>query len=360
MAKRDIIVIGASAGGIIALVEFLKCVPKDFEGYIFVVQHLSPFSPSVLPQILSRVGPMKAVHPQDGEVMKKNTIYVAPPDHHLLLDRDSISVKKGPKENRFRPSIDALFRSAAYSYGPRVIGVVLSGLLDDGTSGLWSVKRHNGLCVIQDPEEAEFPNMPLNVMEYVEVDHCVRICDMGPLVARLTMESAPERPELSESESDLLEAEINIAAEYNAFDMGVLNKGDLTPLTCPECSGAMVQFTEGKIIRYRCHTGHAFTDSALLAGVTKAVEESLWKSVRGMEEAVMILERTARQYEHSGKDETASLFYRKAKETLERAKVIRNHIFEQEHFSEDLRFDGAPAENGVPESLPEQGSLKVT
>ncbi|HEY0059608.1 MAG TPA: chemotaxis protein CheB [Flavisolibacter sp.] len=347
MPKRDIVVIGASAGGIIALVEFLKCIPEDFDGYIFVVQHLSPFSPSVLPQILGRVSTMKAVHPRDGEVMKKNTIYVAPPDHHLLLENDQISIKKGPKENRFRPSIDALFRSAAYTYGPRVVGIVLSGLLDDGTSGLWSVKRHNGLCVIQDPEEAEFPSMPLNVLEYVDVDYSVPICEMGSLVSKLTAERAPEKTVLSESEIDLLKTEVNIAAQDNAFDMGVLDKGALTPLTCPECSGAMVQVTEGKIVRYRCHTGHGFTDSALLAGVTKAVEDNMWKCVRGMEEAIMILERTARQYEQQGKEETASLFYRKAKETHDRTRVIRNHIFEQEKLSEDIRFNGAPKENGV-------------
>lgn len=347
MSKRDIVVIGASAGGIIALVEFLKCVPKDFEGYIFVVQHLSPFSPSVLPQILSRAGSLKAVHPRDGDQMKKNTIYIAPPDHHLLLEKDRISIKKGPKENRFRPSIDALFRSAAYTYGSRVIGIVLSGLLDDGTSGLWSVKRHNGLCIVQDPDDAEFPSMPLNVMEYVDVDHSVPICEMGSLVNRLTRELAPEKGQLSEKEKDLFETEVNIAAQDNAFEMGVLEKGDLTPLTCPECSGAMVQFTEGKIIRYRCHTGHGFTDSALLAGVTKAVEENLWKCLRGLEEAIIILEKTARQYEQSGKEEAAGMFYRKAKETHHRARTIRDHIFEQEQMSEDLRFSGSPGENGI-------------
>src|SRR5919112_258674 len=158
MSKKNIVVIGASAGGVIALVDLFKTIPKDFEGYIFVVQHLSPFSPSVLPQIIGRNTHLKAVHPNDGDEMKLNTIYIAPPDHHLLIEKDKVMVKKGPKENRFRPSIDALFRSAAYSYGSRVIGVVLSGLLDDGTSGLWSVKRRGGICVIQHPSDAEFPN----------------------------------------------------------------------------------------------------------------------------------------------------------------------------------------------------------
>jgi two-component system, chemotaxis family, protein-glutamate methylesterase/glutaminase len=350
MAKRDIVVIGASAGGIMALVEMFKSLPRDFDAYIFVVQHLSPFSPSVLPQILSRSGNLKAVHPKDGEKMKKNTIYVAPPNYHLLVEHDRVLVKKGPKENRFRPSIDALFRSAAYSYGSRVIGVILSGLLDDGTSGLWSIKRLNGVSIIQHPKDAEFPDMPRNVMEYVDVDYAVPMRDMGALLMRLTRETAPEAPELSPEERKRLETEVNIASQDNAFEMGILDKGPLTPLTCPECSGTLVKFTEGKLVRYRCHTGHGFTDSALLAGVTKAVEENLWKTVRGLEEAIIILEQSARTYEADGKDEMATMFYQKAKEIHRQSVEIRKQIFNQERFSEDLRFANATSgSNGKDE-----------
>jgi two-component system chemotaxis response regulator CheB len=338
MVKRDIVVIGASAGGVIALVDLFRSMPADFDGYLLVVQHLSPYSPSVLPQILSRSGPFKAEHPKDGDTLKKNTIYVAPPDHHLLIESNKLIVKKGPKENRFRPSIDALFRSAAYNYGPRVIGVVLSGLMDDGTSGLWSIKRHNGLGVIQHPADAEFPSMPQNVMEFVDVDHAVPVSQMGALLHRLTNEPAPEAPVLEKRETELLRMEINIASHDNAFDMGLLEKGPFTPLTCPECNGALVLFTEGRIVRYRCHTGHAFTDSSLLAGVTKAVEENLWKTVRALEEAIIILQQSARQFEQAGKEETAALFYQKAKETHEQAHAIRKQIFKQERLSEDLRF----------------------
>lgn len=346
MPKRDIVVIGASAGGVLALVDLFKSLPSDFEGYLVVVQHLSPYAPSILPQILSRSGHLTAVHPKDGDILMKNTVYVAPPDHHLLVEADKLIVKKGPKENRFRPSIDALFRSAAYNYGPRVIGVVLSGLLDDGTSGLWSIKRHSGLGIIQHPDDAEFPSMPQNVMEYVEVDHAVPVKEMGSLLHRLTQERAPEAPMLDKWEEKRLRMEINIAAQDNAFDMGLLEEGPFTPLTCPECNGALVQFTEGKIMRYRCHTGHAFTDSALLAGVTKSVEESLWKTVRALEEAILILQQSARQFEKAGKEETAALFYRKAKATHEQAQNIRNQIFKQERLSEDLRFQLASNGNG--------------
>jgi two-component system, chemotaxis family, protein-glutamate methylesterase/glutaminase len=336
MSKKDIVVIGASAGGIIALVELFKTIPDDFEGYIFVVQHLSPFSPSVLPQILSRAGRMKAIHPKDGDSLQKNLIYVAPPDHHLLVEKDKVIVKKGPKENRFRPSIDALFRSAAYVFGSRVVGVVLSGLLDDGTSGLWTVKQQGGLSVIQHPADAEFPGMPLSVMEYVTVDYALSINEMGHLLNRLTKEPATENTSLSEAELDRLQAEINIAAQENAFQMALLNKGILTPLTCPECSGALVKFTEGKIVRFRCHTGHAFSDSTLLAGVTRTVEENLWKTVKGLEEVTMILEAAGQQFEAEGKPVAATLFFNKAKEINQRSQDVRKQIFEQERFGKDL------------------------
>src|SRR5215218_3636935 len=154
--------------------------------------------------------------------MKPNVIYLAPPDHHLLIEKHNVIVKKGPKENRFRPSIDALFRSAAYNYGSRVIGLVLSGLMDDGTSGLWSVKRQGGTCIIQDPSDAEFPNMPQNVIEYVDVDYSVTIPQMGALLNRLTKETAVETAPLPKNELDLLQTEVYIAAQDNAFEMGIL------------------------------------------------------------------------------------------------------------------------------------------
>ncbi|MDB5251453.1 MAG: chemotaxis protein CheB [Flaviaesturariibacter sp.] len=338
MAKRDIVVIGASAGGILALTELLQAIPEDFDGYMFVVLHVSPFSPSVLPQILSRSGRFKAKHARDGVKMEKNIIYVAPPDHHLLIEKETILVKKGPKENRFRPSIDALFRSAAYSHGSRVIGVVLSGMLDDGTSGLWTIKRLGGKALIQDPAEAEFPHMPLNVMEYVEVDHMASLAFLGPKINELSKEEAPKSPVLTDEEFDQLNMEVHIAAQDNAFEMGVLQKGKDTNLVCPECSGALVKFTEDKIVRYRCHTGHAYSDNALLASVTKGIEENMWKAVRGLEEAIILLEQTARQFEVAGKEEAANIFFSKALETHKQSQTLRKYLFEQDRFSEDMRF----------------------
>ncbi|RIV19854.1 chemotaxis protein CheB [Fibrisoma montanum] len=340
MAKRNIVVIGASAGGVTALKQLVRSLPADFPASVFVVQHLAPYTKSLLPDILTHVGALKAVHPADGDSIEPGRIYVAPPDHHILIEDHHILVKKGPKENRFRPSIDALFRSAAYTFGSRVIGVVLTGLLNDGTSGMWTVKRLGGVGVIQEPDDAEYPSMPESVLEYVEVEHVVPLSDIGPLLCRLTGEEAPGAPELSAEERDRIQTEIDIAAQDNGFEMGIIDKGELTPLTCPECHGALVRFKEGKLIRYRCHTGHAYTASALLSEVTQSVEEMMWSSIRGLDETVMLLEQSAQAFADAGETESADQFFDKAREVRERSRKIREMIFEQEQISEDQRFSG--------------------
>lgn len=338
MAKHDLIVIGASAGGVTALIELVKNLPANLDAALLVVLHVAPSSPSILPQILSRSGPFKATHAMDGEPIQKRRIYVAPPDHHLLVEGGRLLVKKGPKENRFRPSIDALFRSAAYGYGPRVIGVILSGLLDDGTSGLWSIKRLGGKAIIQNPDEAEFGSMPRSVMEYVDVDYILPITKIAPMLCHLSQQEVVIEDGLPPAEKERWQKEINIAAQKNALDMGVRNIGKPSLLTCPECSGALMEVKEGKIIRYRCHTGHAFTASALLAGVTKSVEENMWQVVRGLEEAYMILDQAAEQYREAGNEKDAEKFAAKAEQIRERSRGIQELIAHQEQLSEDLRF----------------------
>lgn len=337
MTNRDIVVIGASAGGIMALTELLKSIPTDFTATIFVVLHLPASSPSALPLILSRAGELNAVHPVDGEVIKRGLVYVSPPDHHILLEGNRVLVKKGPKENNFRPSIDALFRSAAYVYGPRVIGVVLSGLLNDGTSGLWSVKRLGGVTMIQEPADAEFPNMPLNVLDYVKVDYTTRASDMGLLLKKLTTERASKKPKISKEEMAFLKMEVIISKQDNAFTMGIMNEGELTPFTCPECHGVLVRLIEGKFIRFRCHTGHAYTASSLLADLSKSVEETLWQSMRGLEETTMLLNQISDHFKNEGLREAAAIFAAKADMTTKRSRVIHDSVFKQEILSEDLR-----------------------
>jgi len=328
MAQRDIIVIGASAGGVYALKELIAALPADLPATLFIVLHVSPNMPSLLPSILNHVGKLKAVHPSDGEPILPGHIYVAPPDHHLLVENNQVLVKKGPKENRFRPSIDALFRSAAYTYGPRVIGVIMTGLLDDGTSGMWSVKRLGGVSVIQEPEEALYPSMPESVKENVAVDYVVPVSEMGKLFVELTQQTVEPRPALSPQEVERMSTEIKIAEQDNAFTMQILEEGNVVPLTCPECHGALVSIQEGTLIRYRCHTGHGFTAGSLLADVNKNVEAALWNAIRGLDEAQILLQQTARVLQLAGNKGAAQEYGLKADEAQQRAEKIRTLVFE--------------------------------
>lgn len=336
MATRDIVVIGASAGGVETLLQLVKTLPGDFPGSIFIVQHLAPTFKSELAHILNRAGSLKAVFPRDGDKVKGGHIYVAPPDHHLLVEADKITVARGPKENRFRPSIDALFRSAAYTYRERVVGIVLSGALDDGTSGLWSVKRLGGITVVQDPAESLCASMPANVLNQVEVDHVLPVAEMGALLQQLAREPVPTAAEPADIELDIMAKEVQIAAQKNAFQMGIIDVGEHTSLTCPECHGALVALQEGSIKRYRCHTGHAFSSTSLLSEVTKKVEEDLWNTVRGLEETVILLEKSGLEQEEKGHRKEADRLYDKAREVRGRAARIRELIFEQEQLSLEI------------------------
>ncbi|MEZ0484743.1 chemotaxis protein CheB [Fibrella aquatica] len=360
MSKRDIVVIGSSAGGVYALQELVGRLPDTFSGSIFIVQHVAAYARSLLPAILSRCGPLNVRHPHDGEAIRAGHIYIAPPDHHLLIEQcgtngdnhvdeegciGHVLVRKGPKENRFRPSIDALFRSAAYSFGPRVIGVVLTGLLNDGTSGMWTIKRLGGIGIVQEPDDALYASMPESVLEYVEVDHVLPLAKIPMLISELTQEVLPEividkltnvpDPTDVDNELNRIKTEVDVAAQARAFDRGILSVGELTPLTCPECSGTLVSFREGQLIRYRCHTGHSYTASTLLADVTKAIEDTMWQSIRGLEESIMLLNQAAEQLADGGQIEAAQQYRIHSAKALERAHRIRELIYQNDQLSGD-------------------------
>ena len=336
---RDIVVVGASAGGVTALKELVKDLPKDFKGSIFIVLHVPSYSETRLPWILSKAGDIEAVLPNDGDEIEPGKIYVAPNDHHMLLQEGRVVVKRGPKENRFRPSIDALFRSAAYVYGARVVGVILSGYLDDGASGLWTIKQQGGVAIIQTPDDAEQPQLPKNVLQYVHPDYTVAASDMGPLLAGLVKEPAPNKNKLSEEELKRLELEVVIATKDNAFEMGVMQMGELTPFTCPECAGTLVRLVEADMIRFRCHTGHAYTASSLAAEVTESVETKLWQSMRALEEVNMLMNNIADHYEYLKKKDDAKLFREKAKNAADRAMTIHDTVLQHDQFSADTRLN---------------------
>ena len=335
MDQKRCIVIGASAGGVETLQEVVANLPANFSIPVFVVLHIPPYIASSLPEILGRAGPLPATHPHDGETIQSGVIYVAPPDHHLLVGLDTIAVKRGPKENRFRPSIDALFRSAAYSYRSGAIGVVLSGALDDGTSGLWSIKRLGGIAIIQEPNEARFESMPRNALEYVVPDHIASATEIGRLLARLPGELPSQAAAVAPGILALLEKEVEIAADGGAFQKGIMEIGQLTPFTCPECHGALVRIGEGKMSRFRCHTGHAYSDSALLEAVMESTGEMLWQVIRSLEEGAMLLTHMAQHLQDAGAPDRADIFLAKAQELERRSKTFHDTVLTHESLSGD-------------------------
>jgi two-component system chemotaxis response regulator CheB len=334
MEKRDIIVIGSSAGGVTALKELTSSLAGDLEATIFIAQHLAPDIPSLLPRILSHPGKMKAVHPQDGEEIRKGMIYVAPEDHHLIIENEHILVKRGPKENGFRPSVDALMRSAAYWYGSRVLGVVLTGYLNDGTSGLWSIKQFGGTTIIQNPEDALYPDMPLNVLEHVQVDHVLSLSEIAPLIMELVKTSPPPTPEMEVLTRRRIKTELEIAAQQNAFEKGIIHMGKTSNLTCPECGGSLTEIQEASHTRFRCHTGHSFSTSSLMSEISESVETRLWQSLRSMEEGIILLEQMASQAEHSVITADAEALFARASGLRANAKALLDFIYNKGQISQ--------------------------
>lgn len=330
MEKRNIIVIGGSTGGFEAFKRIVRELPPDLDASIFIVWHMSPNIRGILPEVLNKLNTIKAAHAYDNELIVSNRIYVAPPDHHLLIEEGRVRVTHGPKENRFRPAVDPLFRSAAYAYGKRVIGVVLSGGLDDGTAGLWRIKFSGGLAVVQDPEDAEVASMPENALREVEVDYCVALDDMPALLVRLSQEVIGNTEIMKDEKTKI---EINIAAEENALRQGSLNIGVLSPYTCPECHGVLSKIMDGDLSRFRCHTGHAYSADTLMASVTEKIEDSLYSAVRGMDESVLLLNHIGDHYAEANQPKLAAVYFRKAKEAEGRSNLVRKAVHSHEQLS---------------------------
>jgi two-component system, chemotaxis family, protein-glutamate methylesterase/glutaminase len=282
---RDTIVVGSSAGGIRALRELVGGLPADLPASIVIVNHISPGAPSALPEILGGAGPLQVVAAEDGERLQRSTVYVARPDRHVLIESGRLRLTRGPRENRVRPCIDTLFRSAAVDLGPRVIGIVLSGTLDDGTAGLWAIKDRGGLALVQRPADADYPDMPENALKHVAVDHVLSLAEMGTKLPELVGEPAP----LPAPVPKAMAAEAKIELDGSALRNGVLELGTLSPNACPECHGSLIEIREGTIARYRCHTGHSYSLRTLLADTELAIERSLWNAARGIEERSFLL-----------------------------------------------------------------------
>jgi two-component system, chemotaxis family, protein-glutamate methylesterase/glutaminase len=321
MSAHDLIVIGASAGGIEALRTLVPMLPTDLPAAVCIVVHIPPQSPGMIPSILNDKGQLLAVHPEDGETLVAGKIYVAPPDHHLLVEPGKLRVIRGPKENRHRPAVDPLFRSAARSYGPRVIGVVLTGTLDDGSAGLLVLKERGGIAVVQDPDDALFQDMPRNAIAYADVDYVVPLRDLAGLLTELVGQPAEEEGAFPVSEEMNIEDRFAHAQLPDPKEMDKL--GAPSVFTCPECHGTLWEIHEGALLRFRCRVGHAYTSQSLIADHAEALESALWVALRTLEESISLSRRMATRAREDGHVLSAERFDERAEETEQHADAIR-------------------------------------
>lgn len=325
MAQRDIIVIGASAGGLQALTTLVKRLPGSLNATLFVVVHMSRAAGGVLPDILSRASALPVTYARDHEGFRKGHIYLARPDFHLLVTRRHIRVVHGPKENGFRPAIDPLFRSAAKALGPRVVGVVLSGALSDGTYGLNLIKQGGGVSVVQAPDDALVASMPLSAIRQVEVDHILPAADIAALILHLSTEHAGQQGgdlmARKKKEIDPQSTEGTRVAEMQQ------HYGPASALTCPDCGGALWEIQDGQVLRYQCHVGHQYSPDSLDSEQREAVDSALWSAVRVLEEHSELKMRMARRTLTEGMTAVSEGFEESAQDAHNQAQRIRAVLF---------------------------------
>jgi two-component system chemotaxis response regulator CheB len=313
--RRDLIVVGASAGGVEALRSLVAALPPDLNASVCVVLHVLATGTSVLPGILNRAGPLPARHAADGDPLVPGEILVAPPNWHLLVEREHVRVTAGPKENGHRPAIDALFRTAARSCGSRVAGVVLSGSLDDGTAGLRTIKICGGATLVQDPDEALYSSMPVNAIAHVRPDHVLRVPELATTLARLaaggdggsTTTPTGDAPMTQES-----------GRRSNVY-------------TCPDCGGALEESVDEGLLRFRCKVGHQFSEESFTYLQSQEVETSLWAALRALEDRAELMRRVAgRMRERGGAARAATRYDTGADDARKQAATLRRMLEEVE------------------------------
>jgi two-component system chemotaxis response regulator CheB len=310
---KFIIAVGASAGGMNALSEFVGQLKTGMEASVFIVMHLAKTSISDF--LLHRLQPCTQLPCEiatEGASIQKGHIYIAAPNLHLLVKKDNIILGRGPEENRWRPSIDVLFRSAAAAYSTRAIGVVLTGMLDDGTTGMMAIKRSGGTCIVQDPNEAEYPDMPLSVLNNMEVDFCIPLTKMGEVIEGITQTSPQEKPAPNDV---IIESQIaeRVVVDYE----NVAKLGEKSIYACPDCGGGLWNLNkggegQGKFDRYRCHIGHSYSENDLVIKQGEIFESTLWTALRIMEERRNLLKKLADDHTKRGLSIMAKDYNQKA------------------------------------------------
>ena len=322
MKTHHVIAIGTSAGGVKALKAIIRLLPKNFAASIHIVQHISSTEASNLAAILNQVSKLKTTFAKDKELIEPGKIYIAPPDYHLLLESDRVRVIRGPRENRMRPAIDPLFRSAAIAYKSYATGVILTGMLDDGTAGLQAIKACGGTTIAQDPKEAEYPSMPQSAIDNVVVDRIVPIQEISAILSQRVR----EKPAIvTDIPSDLL-LEVPIARDAITAPETMARIGSPVAHSCPSCGGPLWQIGNNSLLYYRCHVGHAFTSHALIEEQNEATEKALWVALRTLEERSRLLKNMSDRYAEHGAEALAKTHLERSQEALEHSLAIRNLI----------------------------------
>lgn len=334
--RRDIVVAGASAGGVEALKQFVLQLPPRFSAALFIVLHIPPQGESLLREILGKLSPLPVMVPRDGEPFQRGAIYVPVPDHHLAIERDAVRVYKGPMQHRHRPSVDVLFRTAAEAFGSRVIGVVMTGMLDDGTAGLTAIKRHGGLSVVQDPEDAQFPDMPRSALRRMRVDYCVPLAQIPRLLTRLTRDGVTgngpvqvwqravrahewSRGEMSDENRGKREGEMMSEGLATVLD----DKARPSAFSCPDCHGVLWEVPDRGLPQFTCRVGHGYSLDSLGAEQDVAVEDALWAAVRALSEQASLARQMAEAWRTRNSAQIARQLDEKAERCQSHAAQIR-------------------------------------
>lgn len=335
-ATKDIIAIGGSAGSSAVLKRLLSDLPQDLPASVFISTHIPAHSPSLLAEILASNARLPVAEAVDGQPVEAGRVYVAAPDRHLLLIDNTVRLGAGPRENMVRPSIDPLFRSAAFSYGPRVVGVVLTGMLNDGAAGLHAIKAEGGTAVVQHPLDAEADQMPLAALEGTDVDHVAPADGLGRLLAGIAGTAAGP----FHAPSEELRLEIEIAAGARLGSDKLRRIATPSALSCPDCHGVLSEVIGSRPLRYRCQIGHAHTAETLAANVDE-VDEAVRVAMRVMEERVTLVERMALDARETGRAAVAELYETRAVEYRGYANTLR------EAAVSSLRLGRAPREQDI-------------
>jgi two-component system chemotaxis response regulator CheB len=291
----------------------VQALPIRFQAAIFIALHTSPTGPGLLDKVLNRADGNRAHYAQDGIKVEPGKIYIAPPDFHMVLEPGKVRISRGPKQNRHRPAIDVLFRSAAEAYGDRVIGIVLTGFLDDGSAGLAAIKQAGGVAIVQDPLDAEVSAMPAQALARANPDYCVPLDEIPELLRELVTEGKDTMPRQSRRSK---------TANGRGVKKQEIEK-ELSALTCPDCHGAIWEVREGELVRFQCRVGHSYSPESMIDAQSESVERALWAALKELEEGVVLARRLADYSRQRHRDKAVDIYERQAQEKEKHTTVLR-------------------------------------